>query len=214
MSKLLQIFKIPDLRNRILVVLGWLVVFRILAAIPIPDVNLALLQDFFANNQLFGFFNIFSGGGLSNLSIAMLGVGPYITATIVMQLLTLIFPRLKQMYYEEGSLGRAKFNRWSKWLTVPLAFLSGYGFLKLLISQGVLPNVGLAQLARDTIIITGGSMLLVWIGDLITEKKIGNGISLIIFAGIVSSIPGTIQNAGVTFNPTVLTTYLAFIVVA
>ncbi|OGM90958.1 preprotein translocase subunit SecY [Candidatus Wolfebacteria bacterium RIFCSPHIGHO2_01_FULL_48_22] len=214
MSKFLQIFKIEDLRKRIFIVLGLLIVFRIMAAIPIPDVDTSQLQGFFAGNQLFGFFNIFSGGGLSNLSIAMLGVGPYITATIIMQLLTMIFPRLKQMYYEEGSAGRAKFSRWSKYLTVPLAFLSGYGFLQLLISQQVIPNVGFAQLAGDTIIITAGSMILVWIGDLITEKKIGNGVSLIIFAGIVASIPGTIQNAIATFDPTVLTTYIAFIAIA
>lgn len=214
MSKILQIFKIKDLRNRVFVVLGWLVVFRLLAAIPIPDVDLSQLQNFFASNQLFGFVNIFSGGGLSNLSVAMLGVGPFITATIIMQLLTLIFPRLKEMYYEDGSVGRAKFNRYSKYLTLPLSFLSGYGFLKLLISQQVIPNVSSMQLIRDTIIITAGSMLLVWIGDLITEKKIGNGISLIIFAGIVSSVPSTVQNAIATFDATVLTTYLAFIAVA
>lgn len=214
MNKILQIFKIEDLRKRVFIVLGLLVVFRILTAIPIPDVDLGQLQNFFNSNQLFGFFNIFSGGGLSNLSIAMLGVGPYITATIIMQLLTLIFPKLKQLYYEEGSMGRAKFNRWSKYLTVPLAFLSGYGFLKLLISQQVIPNISFLQLAQDTLIITAGSMILVWIGDLITEKKIGNGVSLIIFAGIVSGIPSTVQNAIATFDPSVLTTYVAFIAIA
>jgi preprotein translocase subunit SecY len=163
---------------------------------------------------LFGFLNIFSGGGLSNLSIAMLGVGPYITATIVMQLLTMIFPKLKEMYYEEGSLGRAKFNRYSKYLTIPLAFLSAYGFINLLISQQVLPAMGTLSLIRDSLIVLGGSMVLVWIGDLISEQKIGNGISLIIFAGIVSGIPTTIQQLIVSFDPTTLVSYVAFLVIA
>jgi preprotein translocase subunit SecY len=209
-----NLFKIPDLRKKIFIVIGWLVVFRLLAAIPVPDVDLARLQNFFAGNQLFGFLNIFSGGGLSNLSIAMLGVGPYITATIVMQLLTMIFPKLKEMYYEEGSLGRAKFNRYSKYLTIPLAFLSAYGFINLLISQQVLPAMGTLSLIRDSLIVLGGSMVLVWIGDLISEQKIGNGISLIIFAGIVSGIPTTIQQLIVSFDPTTLVSYVAFLVIA
>ncbi|HPW34318.1 MAG TPA: preprotein translocase subunit SecY [Candidatus Paceibacterota bacterium] len=214
MSKLTQIFKIKDLRTRIFIVGIWLVIFRIFAAIPVPDVDLVKLKNFFASNQLFGFLNIFSGGGLSNLSLAMLGVGPYITATIIMQLLTMIFPRLKEIYYEEGAIGRAKFNRISKYLTVPLAFMSGYGFLNLLVSQGVLPNLGAAHMIQSALIVTAGSMVLTWIGDLITEQKIGNGISLLIFAGIVSRIPTTIQQAISSFDWTVFTSYIVFAVLA
>lgn len=214
MSAFLRIFTIPDLRKKIFTVLLWLLIFRLLASIPIPDVDISRLQDFFSGNQLFGFLNIFSGGGLSNLSIVMLGVGPYITATIIMQLLTMIFPRLKELYYEEGSEGRAKFNRYSKYLTVPLAFLQGYGFLNLLISQGVLPSMGVTQLLGDALIITAGSMILVWIGDLITEKNIGNGVSLLIFAGIVAGVPSTIQQLIVSFDTTTLTTYITFAIVA
>ena len=214
MPNIANLFKIPDLRKKIFFVLFWLIVFRLLAAIPVPDVDLSRLQNFFEGNQLFGFLNIFSGGGLSNLSIAMLGVGPYITATIIMQLLTMIFPKLKEMYYEEGSAGRMKFNRYSKYLTVPLAFLSGYGFLNLLISQQVLPQMGLTSLLRDTLIVVAGSMALVWIGDLISEQHLGNGVSLIIFAGIVSRIPTTIQQLFVSFDSTVLISYLAFLVIA
>ncbi len=214
MPKILQAFKIKDLRTKIFIVLFWLIVFRLLAAIPIPDVNLSQLQNFLSTNQLFGFLNIFSGGGLSNLSIAMLGVGPYITATIIMQLLTMIFPKLKEMYYEEGSIGKAKFNRYSKYLTVPLAFLQGYGFLNLLMSQQVIPQLGALQILRDALIITAGSMVLTWIGDLITEQNIGNGISLIIFAGILSGIPTTIQKLIVSFDPTVLISYIAFAAIA
>ena len=132
MGKFLQVFKIKDLRNKILLVVLYLAVFRLLAAIPIPGIDPARLQQFLGSNQLFGFLNLFSGGALSNLSVMMLGVGPYITATIVMQLLTMIFPTMKVMYYEEGAVGRAKFNRYSRYLTVPLAALQGFGFLKLL----------------------------------------------------------------------------------
>jgi preprotein translocase subunit SecY len=192
----------------------WLVVFRILAVIPIPDVDLSRLKSFFANNQLFGFLNIFSGGGLSNLSVVMLAVGPYITATIIMQLLTMIFPRLKEIYYEEGAIGRAKFNRISKYITVPLAFMSGYGFLNLLISQGVIPQLGPLQLLQESLIITAGSMILTWIGDMITEQKIGNGISLLIFAGIISRLPTTIQQALASFDWAVLTSYIIFAILA
>ncbi len=214
MPKITNIFRIPDLRKKILFVLFWLVVFRLLAVIPVPDVDLSRLANFFQGNQLFGFLNIFSGGGLSNLSIVMLGVGPYITATIVMQLLTMIFPKLKEMYYEEGSAGRAKFNRYSKYLTIPLAFLSGYGFLNLLISQQVLPQMSTLFLLRDTLIVVAGSMALVWIGDIISEKHLGNGISLIIFAGIVSHLPTTVQQLFVSFDSTTLISYLAFLVIA
>lgn len=214
MSKILQLFKIKDLRIKIFIVLFWLVIFRLLAAIPIPDVDIVRLKNLFSSNQLLGFLNIFSGGGLSNLSIVMLGVGPYITATIIMQLLTMIFPNLKKLYYEEGAIGRAKFNRISKYLTVPLSFLQAYGFLNLLASQGVLPHLGALMILKDALIITGGSMLMVWIGDVIGEQKIGNGISLIIFAGIVSGIPTSIQRLILSFDASTLITYLVFAVVA
>ena len=212
--KVFQIFKIKDLRNKILTVAFLLICFRALAAIPIPGVDLSLLKDFLNNNQLFGFLNVFSGGGLDNLSIMMLGVAPYITATIIMQLLTMIFPKLKEMYYEEGSVGRAKFNRYSRYLTVPLAWLQGYGFLNLLMSQNVVPRLGFFELFTNVMVITAGSMILTWIGELISEYKIGNGISLIIFAGIVSQLPATIRNAFFAYDPSVLPTYVAFVIVA
>lgn len=214
MPQITQLFKIKDLRKKVLTVLFLLVVFRLMAAIPIPDVDLARLQNFFDGNQLFGFLNVFYGGGLSNLSLVMLGVGPYITATIIMQLLTMIFPKLKEMYYEEGSLGRAKFNRLSKYITLPLSFLQGYGFLNLLISQQVIPRLGTMYMLRDTLIITAGSMILVWIGELITQQKIGNGVSLIIFAGIVSALPSKLQQLIVSFDPTTLTSYIVFMAIA
>lgn len=214
MNKLLQIFEIPDLRKKILTVAALLVVFRLFSAIPIPGIDLTRLNAFLNQNQYLGFLNIFSGGALSNLSIVMLGVGPYITATIIMQLLTMIFPNLKEIYYEQGEQGRAKFNRMSHYLTVPLATLQSYGFLNLLISQQVLLPLSYFDTTRNILIITAGSMFLMWLGDLISEQKIGNGISLIIFAGIVSQLPSTIQQAFINYNPGMLPTYLTFLVLA
>ena len=213
-QKILQVFKIPDLRKKVLMVLFLLLVFRVFAAIPIPGIDTLRLQEFFSSSNLLGFLNIFSGGGLSNLSLVMLGVAPYITATIIMQLLTIIFPKLKQYYYEEGAEGRAKFNRISRYLTIPLAVLQAYGFLNLLISQQVLDPLSLTNMIGNVVIITAGSVFLMWIGELISEYKIGNGISLIIFAGIVSGLPRIISASVLNYNPSMLPTYFVFIAVS
>lgn len=214
MGKFLQIFKIPDLRKKIFIVLGLLAFSRVLAAVPVPGVDASQLNNFFNSNQIFGFLNLFSGGGLSNFSLAMLGVGPYITATIIMQLLTIIFPNLKKAYYEEGAEGRAKFNRISRYLTVPLAFLQGFSFIKLLTSQGVLKQLAPSEMFINVLIITAGSMLLMWIGEIISEYKLGNGISLLIFAGIVSQLPQFVMQSYATYSAQMLPTYLVFIAIA
>lgn len=210
MNRFLQIFKVKDLRRKIFIVLALLVVFRLLAAIPIPGVDAEQLRAFFNANQVFGFLNLFSGGGLDNLSVAMLGVGPYITATIIMQLLTIVFPKFKQMYYEEGARGQAKFNQYSRMLTVPLAFLQSYGFLNLLFAQNVIARTDFFGLITSVLAITAGSMITLWLGELISEQKIGNGISLIILAGIVSGLPQTAQLAAAAYTPQLLPTYLGF----
>ncbi len=214
MEKLLLIFQTPELRKKVFIVGGLLVVSRFLSSIPIPGVDIARLASFLESNELFGFFNIFSGGALSNLSIVMLGVGPYITATIIMQLLTLIFPGLKEVYYEQGEIGRAKFNRISRYLTVPLAGLQAYGFLNLLISQQVLSSLTLFDTITNIIIVSTGSVFLVWLGELISEQKIGNGVSILIFGGIVSQLPNTVQNLLVSYDPSMLPTYAAFILLS
>ncbi len=214
MQKLIQIFQTPDLRKKIFIVAGLLLIFRLMAAIPIPGIDAIRLRSFLDANQLIGFLNVFSGGGLNNLSIMMLGVGPYITGTIIMQLLTMIFPSLKEMYYENGEAGKAKFNRYSRYLTVPLAILQGYGFLNLLKSQQVLLALSSFDLIRNVILITAGSVFLIWLGELMSEQKIGNGVSLLIFAGIVSQVPSIIRNAFVNYDPSLLTTYFAFIVLS
>ncbi|MBI4094325.1 MAG: preprotein translocase subunit SecY, partial [Candidatus Liptonbacteria bacterium] len=214
MRKLLQIFKIKELRRKIFIVLALLLVFRVFAAIPVPGVDPERLQSFFNTNQFFGFLNLFSGGGLSNLSVAMLGVGPYITATIIMQLLTILFPRFKQLYYEEGSRGQAKFNRYSRLLTVPLAALQAYGFLTLLISQNVIDRPDPFGMFTNVLVIVAGSMLVLWLGELVSEQKIGNGISLIIFAGIVADLPTSIRLAAASYTPGLLPVYIGFAVIA
>ncbi|MAF79551.1 preprotein translocase subunit SecY [bacterium] len=214
MNKFLQVFKIPDLRKKIFAVGLLLVAFRVLAAVPIPGIDTVQLQAFFESNQLFGFLNVFTGGGLSGLSIVMLGVGPYITSSIIMQLLTIIFPKLKKAYHEEGAEGKAKFNRYSRYLTVPLAMLQAYGFLNLLVSQGAIARMTFPAILANVVVITAGSILVMWIGELISEYKIGNGISLIIFAGIVSGLPQIIYSNLLNYNPGVLPTYIAFAVLS
>ena len=189
MNKILKLFKIPDLRKRVVFILALLVIFRIAAAIPVPGIDTSRLAQFFSQNQLFGLISLFTGGGLETLSIVMLGVGPYITASIIMQLLTMIFPQLEQMYKYEGEAGRQKFNQYSRLLTVPLALLQGFGFLTLLSRQGVIGALSLNQWLISLIVVTAGTIFIMWLGELITEKNLGNGISLLIFAGIVSSGP-------------------------
>jgi len=179
----------------------------------LPDVNLERFKTLFEANQFLGFINIFSGGTLSNFSIALLGLGPYITAMIILQLLTFIYPRLKEMYYEEGEAGRAKFNQYGRILAVPLAFIQALGFLNFLGSQGVIVLTPLI-LIRDAIIVTAGVVILMWIGELITEKKLGNGISLIIFSGIVAGVPQILLQAYATFSLEKLQIYIPFLVLA
>jgi preprotein translocase subunit SecY len=213
MQRLLQIFRIPDVRTKVFIVLGVLVAYRLLAAVPIPGVDAARLEAYFNSNQLLGFLNFFSGGGLETLSIVMLGVGPYITATIIMQLMTLIFPKLKEMYYEDGARGRAKFNQYSRLLTVPLAVFQGYGFLTLLVSQGVIDRPETWSMVANVAAVTAGSMIALWLGELITEQKVGNGVSLIILAGIVSALPGDLRLAILSYTPALLPTYIGFVAV-
>lgn len=209
-EKLKLLVRDTSLRKRLIFLLGALVVYRVFANIPIPGVDTASLETFLSDNAFFGLLNIFSGGGLSGLSIIMLGVAPYITASIIMQLLTIVFPRLKELYQEEGEAGRRKFAQYSRLLSVPLAIVQGFGFLTLLERNGVVLNLGGIDLVTNLIVITGGALLLMWLGELITEFGIGNGVSVLIFAGIVAQIPGTIRQLTFTFTPEQIPVYLAF----
>lgn len=210
LHKLKVAFNDKAIRNRLLFVVGALFVFRALSTIPIPGVDQAVLEQFFANNQFLGLMNIFSGGGLANLSIIMLGVGPFITASIIMQLLTVMSPQLKSMYTEEGDAGRARFTQYSRLLTLPLAVLQGYGFLSLLQSQGVISGLSTFAFATNVILIVSGSVLLMWIGELVTEYGIGNGVSIIIFAGIVAGLPATASQLAFGYTPAQLPLYIGF----
>lgn len=212
--KLKLAFGDPEIRFRILFVALALALFRFLAAIPIPGVDRGALAAFFANNQFFGLLNIFSGGGLSKLSIVMLGVGPYITASIIMQLATIIFPQAKQAYSEEGEAGRAKFIGWSRLITIPIAVLQGVGFLFLLENQGVIAHLGAAAFIANITIVVAGSLLLMWLGELVTEFGIGNGVSLIILAGILSGLPSSVSGAIFASSAADIPAYAAFAALA
>jgi preprotein translocase subunit SecY len=190
-----------------------LIAFRLLAAIPIPGINEDALKSFLTNNQFFGILNIFSGGGLTNLSIIMLGVGPYITASIIMQLLTIMIPALKRVYHEEGEAGRKKFTQYSRLLTIPLAAIQGFSLLLILQSQNILVDLTAFDKIVNLIMIMAGSILLMWIGELISEFGIGNGVSLIIFAGIVSKLPSEIGQLIFAFDQSQIPKLILFVAV-
>jgi preprotein translocase subunit SecY len=190
----LNAFKIPDLRRKLLFTFAMLVIFRFLAHVPVPGVNAEALKRLFESNQLIGMLDLFSGGAMSSFSIAAMGVYPYITATIIFQLLIPMVPALQELQ-KEGEAGRNKLNQYMHWLTVPLAALQAFGTSSLLASNqlGVIGRFNLFQYPLSTLSIvvsmTAGTMLAVWIGELITENGIGNGISILIFGGIVARLP-------------------------
>jgi len=213
-TKLKLTFEDRGLRRRILFVILILALFRLGTSIFIPGVDRVALEQFFSDNQFFGLLNIFSGGGLSNLSIMMLGAGPFITASIIMQLLTLIFPSLKELYHEEGAAGRRKMAQYSRLLTVPLALVQGFSLLVLLERQGVLLPLSMFDKLAALIVVTAGSVLLMWLGEMISEYGIGNGVSLLIFAGILAGLPSTITQLLINFDPGLIPTIVAFLVAA
>ena len=212
-TKMKMVFSDREIRKRVLFVLGALVVFRLLASIPIPGVDSVALSRYLSNNQFLGILNIFSGGGLSTLSVIMLGVGPYITSSIIMQLLTIMVPKFKALYQEEGEIGRKKFTQYSRLLAVPLAAVQGFGLLSLLAKQNILGAITPFGMATNLIVIIAGSMLLMWIGELMSEFGIGNGVSLIIFAGIVANIPTHISQLLFSFDVSQIPLYLVFLVI-
>jgi preprotein translocase subunit SecY len=213
-QKMTTVFKDPILRKRIGFTVLALIIFRVLAAIPIPGVNAASLSTLLNSSQFFGFLNIFSGGGLSNLSIVMLGVGPFIAASIVIQLLTMMFPRWKALMHEEGEAGRMKLSNYSRLLSLPLAIIQGIGYIILFQSQNVLPHLAPFAFIVNVIVISAGSVVLMWIGELISEFGIGNGVSLIIFAGIVSRLPSDATQFVASYDPAKIPFYIAFAAVA
>jgi preprotein translocase subunit SecY len=185
---LLDAFSLPDLRRRLLFTIGMLVIFRFIAHVPMPGIDPAALQNLFQKNQLLGMLDLFSGGAMRNFSVAAMGVYPYITASIVMQLLVPVIPQLRNLS-QEGESGRRRINQFTHWLTVPLAALQGYAQLALMRSQGAVSQATALPTVAIIVSMTAGTIFLVWLGELITERGIGNGVSIIIFGGIVASLP-------------------------
>lgn len=188
MPKLKQIFSNKSLRNKIIYTLILLLIFRLLAHIPVPGVSIEELKKFFNQNQLFGLLNLFTGGAMRNFSLVMMGVGPYITSSIIFQLLQVVVPKLEQLS-KEGEYGRQKINYYTRIATVPLAILQSYAMIVLLKNQGIVINLSTFQLISTIITMTAGTMFLVWLGELISENGIGNGVSLIIALGIIANVP-------------------------
>jgi preprotein translocase subunit SecY len=186
---MMDILTLPDLRRKLLFTLGILVVFRFIAHVPLPGVDIEALREFFGQNLLFGMLDLFSGGAMTGFSVAALGVYPYITASIIMQLLVPVIPRL-QAISQEGELGSQKINRITHVATIPLAAVQGYAMIAILRAQDItIDPLGSLTIANIIITMVAGTMFLVWLGELITERGIGNGISIIIFGGIVAGLP-------------------------
>lgn len=212
-----RIWRIPELRRDVLFILGILAIFRILAHIPVPGVDPTALRQFFQNNQLLGMLNLFSGGGLENLSLVMLGVGPYITSSIIFQLLGMAVPKIDAMQKEEGEQGRQKINQWTRMATVPLAVIQAWSFIMLLQRQGggyLSGQLNDIPIVMAVVAVTAGTMLLMWLGELISEKRLGNGISLLIFAGIVAGLPQALQQTISVYDSSQLLNIIMFAVVA
>lgn len=214
-----KMWKLRDVRASLLVIAGLLVLFRVMAHIPIPGVDTAALSQLFRSNQFLGLLNVFSGGTIENFSVVSLGVAPYITASIILQLLTMVVPKLEELS-KEGESGQQTINQYTRILTVPLAVIQGYGIVSLLRQasgasrQAVLGNLDIWQLVVTLVTMIGGTMVLMWIGEIISEKKMGNGISLLIFAGIVAALPGRLQQGFANFDQDQLATWVAYVAIA
>jgi len=218
-AKLKQIWQTKDIRNDILFVLMIFVLFRILAHVPVPGVDVSGLQAFFSSNQILGLLNILTGGGLENFSVVMLGVGPYITSSIIFQLLGMIVPSLEEMQ-KEGEQGRQKINQWTRLATVPLALLQAYSTVIFLQRAGgasgaqLLGDISFWSMLTIMAVVTGGTMLLMWFGELISERRVGNGVSLLIFAGIVTGLPNAILRIASTYDQSQLINVILFVIIA
>lgn len=214
-NTLKQIFKHKDIRNRILWTVGLLVLVRLIVHTPMPGVNLEALAQVFQSNQFLGLVDLFSGGSLNQFSIALMGVAPYINASIIMQLMTMALPSVEALS-KEGEYGRRKITQYTRLLTVPLALLQAYGMINLLQRSDVaiLGDISILRLVAMLLIVTAGTMLLMWIGELISEKGIGNGISLIIFLGIIAALPSGLGGTVALFDLSNLFNILVFLVLA
>ncbi len=210
-DKLLQSWKIPEVRNGLLFVLAMMVLFRITAHIPLPGVDVVALRNFFASNEVLGLLSLFSGGTLESFSVVAMGIAPYITASIIFQLMGMIFPQIEEIQ-KDGEQGRQKINQWTRLATVPLAIIQSFSLIALLRSTGtgILTRTDAFHLVTLVVTVTAGTVFLMWIGELISERKVGNGISLLIFAGILAGLPQVIQRAFVTYDPSQLVSWVVY----
>ncbi len=211
LAPLIQSWKTPELRRKIIITAFLFVVFRVFAHIPIPGVDTRKLAALFAQNQFLGLLDIFSGGTLVNFSIMALGLNPYINASIILQLLTIVFPSLEELS-KEGEFGREKINQYTRFLTVPLAAVQSIGMFALLKNQGIVDAVDPLSLVGIVVTMAAGTLIAMWLGELITEYGIGNGISLLIFAGIVGRLPVAVGQAMNTVTPEQLTNFVLLLV--
>jgi preprotein translocase subunit SecY len=213
-DKLVQAWKVKEVRNGLLFVLAMMVIFRITANIPLPGIDLVALKRLFDTNQALGLLNLFSGGTIRNFGIVALGVAPYITASIIFQLLGMMFPAIEEIQ-KDGEAGQRKINQWTRMLAVPLAVIQGFGLLQILNQSPVpvLTTTSNLQIAMIISAMTAGTMFLMWIGELISEKKVGNGISLLIFAGIIADLPNLLSQAFTVFDSSQYFTYAVYAVV-
>ncbi len=210
LSPLIASWKSPELRRKIITTALLFVVFRLFAHIPIPGVDTARLAALFAQNQFLGLLDIFSGGTLVNFSVLALGLNPYINASIILQLLTIVIPKLEELS-KEGEYGREKINQYTRFITVPLAIMQAIGMFALLRNQGIIGGTDPLALVAIVVTMTAGTMIAMWLGELITEYGIGNGISLLIFAGIVGRLPVVLGQAAATLTPEYITSTLMFV---
>jgi len=199
MEKLSKIWQYKDLKNKIIVTFSLLLLTRIIAHIPLPGVDLVRLKAFFSQNQVFGLLDMFSGGTMSNFSIILMGVGPYITSSIIFQLLGMVIPSLEEMQ-KEGEAGRNKITQYTRLATVPLAIIQAYAMLAVLKSQGIISSFTPENLIIMLISACAGTIFMMWLGEIITEKGIGNGLSLIIALGIISGFPAQIRNTSLLIS--------------
>lgn len=213
LAPLIASWKSPDLRRKILLTAFLFVVFRLFAHIPIPGVDTKQLAALFAQNQFLGLLDIFSGGTLVNFSVLALGLNPYINASIILQLLTIVFPKLEELS-KEGEYGREKINQYTRFITVPLAAMQSIGMYALLKNQGIIGTVNPLALVAIVATMTAGTLFAMWLGELITEYGIGNGISLLIFAGIVGRFPVVLGQTITTITPELMTNVIVFAAMA
>lgn len=211
-------FKFPDLKKKILFTLFVIAIFRGLAHVPIPGVDLSALGNLLSRNSFLGLLNVFSGGGLSNFSVITLGLGPYINASIIIQLLTMVFPALEELS-KEGEAGRQQLNQYTRLLTVPLCFMQSYSVYFFLRNEGVIGNFSLFTVVLMMLTMSAGTILLMWIGEMLTERGVGNGISMLIFVGIIDRLPATIAQTISTaqtqgYTNLIIFAVFAFIVIA